>query len=120
MVIVILVYSDILHQRDINETNKLGRVFCTRTSSILLSLLFRVSGCGGGVGASYLLPFLPNQTIANHIDSDCSTINSCVQSSILDRSFAVKLLIDPCTFTLKISVDKLEFEANLYNFDYGR
>ena len=83
-----------------------------------MTLTFAVfSGCESGVSGR---PTLTGQEVTCYLDTTCTNTRCCVTVDKIDTNMEVKLSLDPCSFKLTIAVDKLSFDANLYDFEYGK
>ncbi|KAK3101936.1 hypothetical protein FSP39_007496 [Pinctada imbricata] len=71
-------------------------------------------------GLSRTGSFSTSQAIVCHVDSSCTNTQCCLRIDTLGRSMETKLMINPCNFTLQISIDQLAFDVSLFEFQYGK
>ena len=55
-----------------------------------------------------------------YISSTCAQITCCVQVNAITTTFTTSLTLDPCTFRMTVSVEKLTFTRDLYSYDWGQ
>lgn len=65
-----------------------------------------------------LVTSLPSNTVCQ-ISSSCTAIDCCVQVAPLSHSFHTYLDINPCDFSIKFGIDKVQFTFNLKDFTFG-
>ncbi|XP_053392737.1 uncharacterized protein LOC128555173 [Mercenaria mercenaria] len=65
------------------------------------------------------LPGLPASSVC-HISSSCTAVECCVGVDYLKITVHVSLEIDFCDFVIKGSLEKISFELNLINYDWGK
>ncbi|XP_071123208.1 uncharacterized protein [Mytilus edulis] len=73
------------------------------------------SGCDG-VSTILSLP----QDVSCHVRESCTEISCCTETEIISRSLETKLIIDPCDFRLTVGIEKLSFDVDLFDFEWGK
>ena len=44
----------------------------------------------------------------------------CMESDVLQRSVEVKYLLDPCNYTMSITLENIDFSAQLLGYEWGK
>lgn len=65
-----------------------------------------------------LVTSLPSNTVCQ-ISSSCTAIDCCVPVTPLSHSFHTYLDINPCDFSIKFGIDKVQFTFNSKDFTFG-
>jgi hypothetical protein len=65
---------------------------------------------------------LPNisSPAACHINAGCNTTSCCVEVGILKRSLYAVLFLNPCRYNLKIQLEKLVIDVDLFTYTWGK
>lgn len=74
------------------------------------------SECGKVSGISQ---FTDSDLINCYLSDTCTTTSCCVEDKVLKRNIETVVKIDPCKFTLKLEIEKLQFNISLLNFTWG-
>jgi hypothetical protein len=64
------------------------------------------------------LPSIPDSTVC-HIKDTCSSVSCCFNVDKIGQSFEASVQIDPCTFLLTITIEKLKFQKNMLEIQWG-
>ncbi|XP_062596534.1 uncharacterized protein LOC134257978, partial [Saccostrea cucullata] len=72
--------------------------------------------CGKVSGMSQ---FTESDDINCYLSDTCTTVSCCVEDSVLKRNIETRVSIDPCKFTMKLEIEKLQFNISLMNFTWG-
>lgn len=72
-------------------------------------------GCDG-VSIVQSLP----QKVSCHVGESCTEISCCTDTEMIARSLETKLIIAPCDFKLTVGIDRLSFDVDLFDFEWGR
>ncbi|KAL5013968.1 hypothetical protein ScPMuIL_008238, partial [Solemya velum] len=74
-----------------------------------------ISGCENVSGLGNLF----DSTSCKLFES-CSGVECCLNISRLRRNIHVKVILDPCQYTLTLTIEKLEVVQTLFDYDWGR
>lgn len=80
-----------------------------------LLLIYCFLGCDG-VSTILSLP----RDVSCHVGESCTEISCCTETEIISRSLETKLIIDPCDFRLTVGIEKLSFDVDLFDFEWGK
>jgi hypothetical protein len=64
------------------------------------------------------LPSIPDTTVC-HINDTCSSVSCCFNVDKIGQSFEASIQIDPCTFSLTITIERLTLQKNLLDIQRG-
>ena len=54
------------------------------------------------------------------IEDTCTGVRCCAEVGFLQRSFEVHLSLDPCTQTIQVSIERLNFNVSLNTITMGK
>lgn len=72
-----------------------------------------------GTSATGLSPFLASDNINCHLSSNCTTLTCCMEDTLTKSHIQVQASIDPCTFSLKLKIEKMTRDITLLNYTWG-
>ncbi|KAL3873866.1 hypothetical protein ACJMK2_036950, partial [Sinanodonta woodiana] len=64
------------------------------------------------------LPHLPD-SLACNLPSYCTGVDCCVEVDLIASSFNVYLVLDPCSYTLMVGIERLKTNISLINYVFG-
>ncbi|XP_053398282.1 uncharacterized protein LOC128556671 [Mercenaria mercenaria] len=64
------------------------------------------------------VPVLPEHVYCR-LETFCNAVDCCINSELLQRTFALTLKVDPCDMILTIAIEKLQFEISLFEYSWG-
>ncbi|CAC5411203.1 unnamed protein product [Mytilus coruscus] len=72
----------------------------------------------GGCPLTIDKPML-HDNVTCQVTSSCTGVKCCVYTEELNRNIDVHLLLDPCDQSLSLTIDYLEYNRSLFDFDFG-
>ncbi|KAK3101652.1 hypothetical protein FSP39_005219 [Pinctada imbricata] len=54
-----------------------------------------------------------------HLRDSCIAVDCCMDSSIINQPIRASLVLNACNYTLKVSIEKLNFEISLFDYVMG-
>ena len=62
---------------------------------------------------------LPSTTVCN-IPTYCTGVKCCTNVDTLKRNINYYVFVDTCKYQLTLGIEKLEFSASLFSYEWGR
>ncbi|VDI33043.1 Hypothetical predicted protein, partial [Mytilus galloprovincialis] len=72
----------------------------------------------GGCPLTIDKPML-HDNVTCQVTSSCTGVKCCVYTEELNRNLDVHLLLNPCDQSLSLTIDYLEYNRSLFDFDFG-
>ena len=83
--------------------------------AIVSTMLCELSECQLAVDTSPL-----TEPVNCVIEDTCTGVRCCAEVGFLQRSFEVHLSLDPCTQTIQVSIERLNFNVSLSTITMGK
>ena len=83
--------------------------------AIVSTILCELSECQLAVDTSPL-----TEPVNCVIEDTCTGVRCCAEVGFLQRSFEVHLSLDPCTQTIQVSIERLNFNVSLSTITMGK
>jgi len=61
----------------------------------------------------------PPPSVSCVVPSSCSALSCCVDVDFMSRTINTEIYIDPCTYTLSLTIEKLHVETSLLTYKWG-
>jgi hypothetical protein len=62
---------------------------------------------------------MDDQIISCFVDSTCRGIQCALDVSFISRTFEFFMKLEPCEYSLKVGIERLQFERTLKGFKWG-
>ena len=79
-------------------------------------MIFFVTEC---IDSRVTLKQMDDQIISCFVDSTCRGIQCALDVSFISRTFEFFMKLEPCEYSLKVGIERLQFERTLKGFKWG-
>ncbi|XP_062581277.1 uncharacterized protein LOC134243073, partial [Saccostrea cucullata] len=106
-----------LLQEDLMIAQYLRTYSCSQQSEVFIPHINHwKDDCGKVHG---ITQFTASDKINCYLASNCTTVTCCMFDSVLSRNIEVKLNIDSCRFSMRVTIEKLIFDLSLLDIKWG-